>query len=84
MCALSSVFFSDEALMTDERRTDRDSADQKAHGTHGKGKGNEQHVDDANVEPDMARGTENEGGRGSAGFGNQGSGGSVIDKRDSD
>jgi hypothetical protein len=64
-----------------ERRTDHDSADQKAHGTHGRGKGNEQREDEANVEPDMARGTENEGGRGDAGWGNQGSGGSVIDKR---
>ena len=40
-----------------ERRTDQDSADQKAHGTHGRGKGNEQRVDEANVEPDQARGT---------------------------
>ena len=64
-----------------ERRTDQDSADQKAHGTHGRGKGNEQRVDKADVEPDMARGTEKEGGRGDAGWGSQGSGGSVIDKR---
>jgi hypothetical protein len=67
--------------MAEERRTDHDSTDQKAHGTHGKGKGNEQRVDDAKVEPDMARGTEREGGRGDAGWGNAGSGGSVIDKR---
>ncbi len=60
-----------------ERRTDRDSADQKAHGTHGRGKAEEKRVDDANVEPDESKGT----GRGSAGFGSQGSGGSVIDKR---
>lgn len=64
-----------------ERRTDQDSADQKAHGTHGRGMANEQRADDADVEPDMARGTEGEGGRGEAALGNQGSGGSVIDKR---
>lgn len=67
-----------------ERRTDRDSADQKAHGTHGRGGSEEQRVDDANVEPDVSRGTEREGGRGSAAFGSQGSGGSVIDKRSED
>ena len=67
-----------------DRRTDGDSADQKAHGTHGRGKGDEQRVDDANVEPDKARGTEKEGGRGEAGWGSQGSGGSVIDKRPPD
>jgi hypothetical protein len=60
-----------------ERRTDRDSADQKAHGTHGRGKGDEQRLDEADVEPDAARGT----GRGTAGWGSEGSGGSVIDKR---
>jgi hypothetical protein len=60
-----------------ERRTDRDSADQKAHGTHGRGKGNEQRVDDANVEPDISSDT----GRGEDGWGDQGSGGSTIDKR---
>jgi hypothetical protein len=64
-----------------ERRTDHDSADQKAHGTHGRGIEGEQRLDDADVDPDMARGTENEGGRGEAAFGNQASGGSVIDKR---
>ena len=70
--------------MADERRTDHDSADQKAHGTHGKGMGNEQREDEADVEPDMSRGTEREGGRGSAAFGNQASGGSVIDRRPPD
>jgi hypothetical protein len=71
----------DEAAMTDERRTDHDSADQKAHGTHGKGMGNEQREDEANVEPDIAYDTEGEGARGDAGWGSAGSGGSVIDKR---
>ena len=65
-----------------ERRTDQDSADQKAHGTHGRGRGNEQRVNDANVEPDHSKGTEREGERGTAGWGSEGSGGSVIDKRD--
>jgi hypothetical protein len=64
-----------------ERRTDQDGADQKAHGTHGRGRGNEQRVDEVNVEPDVTRGTEKEGGRGEAGWGSEGSGGSVIDKR---
>jgi len=64
-----------------ERRTDEDSADQKAHGTHGRGKGNEQREDAANVEPDVAHDTEGEGARGTAGWGSEGSGGSVIDKR---
>ena len=67
-----------------EKRTDGDSADQKAHETHGRGRSEEQRVDDANVECDASRGTEREGGRGSAPFGNQGSGGSVIDKRSRD
>jgi len=78
---LGERLHSDEAFMTDERRTDRDSADQKAHGTHGKGMGNEQREDEANVEPDMARDTESDGPRGDAGWGSAGSGGSVIDKR---
>jgi len=60
-----------------ERRTDHDSADQKAHGTHGRGKGNEQRVDGANVEPDISGDT----GLGEDGWGDQGSGGSTIDKR---
>jgi len=60
-----------------ERRTDEDSADKKAHGTHGRGKSSEQRVDDADVEPDAARGTD----RGAAGWGSEGAGGSVIDKR---
>ena len=67
--------------MADERRTDQDSADQKAHGTHGRGGSREQREDDANVQPEKVRGTETDGGRGSAGWGNDSSGGSVIDRR---
>jgi hypothetical protein len=67
-----------------ERRTDNDSADQKAHGTHGRGFGKEQRVDDADVEPDMTHDTESDGMRGDAGWGSAGSGGSVIDKRGKD
>jgi hypothetical protein len=64
-----------------ERRTDQDSADKKAHGTHGRGKADEQRIDDANVEPGVAHDTESDGARGTAGWGSEGSGGSVIDKR---
>ena len=38
-------------------------------------------VADVNVELEMTRGTENQGGPGEARWGNQGSGGSVIDER---
>lgn len=62
-----------------ERRTDHDSADQKAHGTHGRGEGNEQRVDDANVQPDSSGDADPM--RGDDGWGDQGSGGSTIDKR---
>jgi hypothetical protein len=55
-----------------------DSADRHGHGAHGKGRGDEKVLDDAPVEPghsdDSDRG-------GSAGWGSEGSGGSVIDKR---
>jgi hypothetical protein len=65
-----------------ERRTDQDSADKKGHGAHGtSGFGQEQRVDDADVEPDMTADTESGGTRGDAGWGDQASGGSVIDKR---
>jgi len=68
-----------------ERRTDQDSADKKGHGAHGtSGFGQEQRVDDADVEPDMTADTESSGTRGDAGWGDQASGGSVIDKRKPD
>jgi len=55
-----------------------DSAAARGHGAHGKGVlGREQHVDDVDVEPDNAKGND----RGSAAWGAEPSGGSVIDKR---
>ena len=84
MCAPWRLSHFTEVHMT-ERRTDQDSADKKGHGAHGtKGFGQEQRVDDADVEPDMAADTESSGTRGDAGWGDQASGGSVIDKRKPD
>ena len=55
-----------------------DSAPERSHGAHGRGVlGREQHRDDVNVEPGEAEG----GPRGSAAWGSEPSGGSVIDKR---
>jgi hypothetical protein len=54
LCATCSTLSFDGVLMM-ERRTDRDGADQKAHGTHGRGKSDEQRIDEANVEPDAER-----------------------------
>jgi hypothetical protein len=84
VCAMATSIISSRVLMT-ERRTDHDSADKKGHGAHGtSGFGQEQHVDDADVEPDMTADTESSGTRGDAGWGDQASGGSVIDKRKPD
>jgi hypothetical protein len=67
-----------------ERRTDQDSADKKTHGAHGRGRAKErdQFVDESTVEPDDSHDTE--AGRGTAGWGSEGAGGSVIDKRPPD
>jgi hypothetical protein len=54
-----------------------DSASERGHGAHGKGDAREQHRDPDDVEPGEAEG----GPRGSAGWGSEPSGGSVIDKR---
>ena len=56
-----------------------DSAAARGHGTHGKGDAREERVDPAAVEPDASRGTD--AGRGTAGWGSEGAGGSVIDRR---
>jgi hypothetical protein len=55
-----------------------DAADRHGHGAHGKqAADNEQLAEDSNVEPDHAKGSDG----GSAGWGSEGSGGSVVDKR---
>ena len=55
-----------------------DSAAERGHGAHGRGVlGREQHRDDVDVESGEAEG----GPRGSAAWGSEPSGGSVIDKR---
>lgn len=55
-----------------------DSANQRGHDAHGRGvPGHETHVDDVDVAPGEAEG----GPRGSAAWGSEPSGGSVIDKR---
>jgi hypothetical protein len=55
-----------------------DSADQRTHGAHGKGRGQEQRNDGPPIEPGVSDGND---GRGSASWGSEGSGGSVVDKR---
>lgn len=55
-----------------------DGAEERSHGAHGRGvQGREKHVDDVDVKPGEAEG----GPRGSAAWGSEPSGGSVIDKR---
>jgi hypothetical protein len=58
-----------------------DSAGQRGHGAHGKHGEREEHVDPAAPKPDFAKGTDR---GGSAGWGSERSGGSVIDKRGPD
>jgi hypothetical protein len=57
--------------------TASDSADMKAHGTHGRGRGTERRQDQPEPTPDNARGSD----QGSSSWGSEGSGGSVTDKR---
>jgi len=58
--------------------TREDSAPQRGHGAHGRGVlGHEEHPDEVDVQPGAAEGSP----RGSAGWGSEPSGGSVIDKR---
>jgi hypothetical protein len=62
-----------------EGQTAGDSAGQRAHGVHGRGvRGQEEKVDPATPSPDSAKGTDR---GGSAAWGSEASGGSVIDKR---
>jgi hypothetical protein len=53
----------------------RESATDKAHGTHGRGRAEEKRVDDAPVEPGV------DGGLMAPGWGSEAAGGSTIDKR---
>ena len=74
--------------MTDKPHYQTGAAD-KAHGTHGRGDGREERLDEAQVEPGNTADVEKEGkwkeGRmGDAGWGSEGSGGSSIDKRGKD
>jgi hypothetical protein len=55
-----------------------DSADRRAHGTHGRGGSEEKRDDHPAPEPDRSSGSDR---GGSAGWGSAASGGSVIDKR---
>jgi hypothetical protein len=69
----------DPAKVTaDEKITANDSADAKAHGTHGRGRGTERMTTKPISQPDHSKGSDR---GGSAGWGNEASGGSVIDKR---
>jgi hypothetical protein len=58
-----------------------DSAAQRGHGAHGKHGEREERADPATPTPDFAKGTDR---GGSAGWGSERSGGSVIDKRGPD
>ena len=53
----------------------RESAADRAHGTHGRGRTEEKRVDEPVVDPGVERGL------GEPGWGSEGSGGSSIDKR---
>jgi hypothetical protein len=55
-----------------------DSADQRTHGAHGRGRGEEQLNEDADIEPDTSKSSDR---GGSGGWGSASSGGSVVDKR---
>ena len=80
----------------DEPSPAGDSADRRAHGAHGKGTSQEVRQDEVAMEPDGSNTTalggdgretgapRGEGMRGSAGWGNAASGGSVVDKRSPD
>jgi hypothetical protein len=55
-----------------------DSADQRAHGTHGRGRGEERLNDAPPIDPTISDVGD---ARGSGSWGSEGSGGSVVDKR---
>jgi|1185.fasta_scaffold531716_1 hypothetical protein len=67
-----------EKVTGDERITANDSADAKAHGAHGRGRGTERTDTQPPSQPDSTSGSDR---GGSAGWGNEASGGSVIDQR---
>ena len=62
-----------------EEQTVGDSAAKRAHGAHGRGvRSQEERVDETAPKPDFAKGSDR---GGSAAWGSESSGGSVIDKR---
>jgi hypothetical protein len=63
---------------TTDQSSDIDSADHRGHGAHGKGRGEEQVNDETDPKPGETAGSDR---GGSAGWGSEGAGGSVIDKR---
>jgi hypothetical protein len=67
-----------EKVIGDEQITANDSADAKAHGAHGRGRGTERKDTQPAPQPDHATGSDR---GGSAGWGTEGSGGSVVDQR---
>jgi hypothetical protein len=67
-----------EKVTGDEKITANDSADAKAHGTHGRGRGTERTDTHPSSEPDSTAGSDR---GGSAAWGSEASGGSVIDQR---
>jgi hypothetical protein len=67
-----------EMVTGDEKITANDSADAKAHGTHGRGRGTERTDTHPSSEPDSTAGSDR---GGSAAWGSEASGGSVIDQR---
>jgi len=62
----------------DQVNEDEDNPDMRAHGTHGRGRGEEKIIEDMPSIPDGSRGSDR---GGSAGWGSEGSGGSTMDKR---
>lgn len=62
-----------------DEQTVGDSAASRAHGAHGRGvRSQEEKVDETSPQPDFAKGSDR---GGSAAWGSESSGGSVIDKR---
>jgi len=67
--------------MADSERY-KTGADDRAHGTHGRGVGGrEKDIDEAPVEPSLSKSSSEPGALGHTAYGNEASGGSVIDRR---
>ena len=67
-----------EGEIIDKADENEDNPDLRAHGTHGRGRGEERIKEEMPSVPDEARGSDR---GGSASWGSEGSGGSVMDKR---